>query len=195
MHAGELPEQVIPESRLGAASLGSRKWSPERPYVSPFLAAQGGPSPASSAGLSRDPSTALEHASPHPPTARLGSISLPNPVQNADSGQDIQPELLLRGGSYTRPDRVFSNDSAAPMESVPEGRSMSRGAGNDRPPSRPPQRAASNLSPLRQNRLPQSPEEVYAPLFATSRSGSGSGFPIGQLQPLHTQVCPLLSHH
>lgn len=133
---------------------------------------------------------AQEQASAEASTARTGSMSLPSPVSDMNSrgSLDIQPEVLLRGGSYTRPDRGFSNDAGAHMESVPEGRSLSSIAGRASPRVRPPQRAASNLSPLGPTRPLQGPEETYAPLSVTSPSGSGSGFPIGQLQ-----VCPPLS--
>ena len=178
----------------GRSSSG-RKWSPKRAYASPFLVTQRGPSQASSAGVNRGLRMALEDTSIDGSSTRIGQMTLQSSFSDANSSgsQDIQPEVLLRGGSYTRPDRLLSNDSAAPMQSVPEGRSLSKGLNkDDLPHARPPPRATpSSLSPLRPSRLPQGPDDPHGPLFVSSRSGSGSGFPIGQLQPAHHQVSPL----
>ncbi|KAK9862943.1 hypothetical protein WJX84_012116 [Apatococcus fuscideae] len=198
--SGELPEHIMPEGQMGSqGSLGDRKWSPRRPHVSPFLAARRVPSPGSSADhLHMSPSMTAEDAMLDGSRTRIGQVALPESSSdvNSSGSQDIQPEVLLRGGSYTRPDRVFSNVSAVPMQSVPEGCSLSKGANrDDLPHLRPPPRVPSHLSPLRHTRLSQGADDPHAPLFVTSRSGSGSGsgFPIGQLQPNHHQGPGFLS--
>ena len=212
LHVGDLSDQVVAEAQglAGGPPAADRKWSPQRPYVSPFQAAQRGPSHSiGSAGsaMSTGMSLVMEQALPGraaPPLEKIPARSSSSDSHVSQSGpQDIQPEVLLRGGSYVRPNRVFSGDSVAPMESVPEGKSLADGigigAGREKLWQAPVLGAASGaaprsgppgLSPLRSSSVQGGAQvDPNAPLMLSQPSRSfGSGFPIGQLMADHPQV-------
>ncbi len=225
------PVEAAPTVRT---SIGERKWSPTRAYPSPFQSALRAPSHTSSTAFSSGNSLGTEDAAPDrlsPHTTRIptnrpsidphgssNEVGAPFRGGNLGGGEsgDIQGEVLLRGGSYVRPDRVCSGDSAYPMESVPEEGVPSRRVGEvPRAPLPAPlsdrtnrdvklgreaaqsgasgplgayPRGPQGMSPMRPAGYPLSPEDPNAPLMLTRPSGSGSGFPIGQLQHLSPQV-------